>query len=127
MSEDNLTIAVLRVRGAARVNKDIKNTLERLKLFAKNNCVLIKDTPDMLGMVKKVKDYVTWGVIDEETKNAMIEKRGKKDNEGKVMNNFQLCPPVGGFERKGVKKAFSIGGALGNRKEKINDLIKKML
>ena len=40
---------------------------------------------------------------------------------------FRLHPPVGGFERKGIKKPYSIGGALGYRKEKINDLIKKML
>lgn len=40
---------------------------------------------------------------------------------------FKLTPPKGGFERKGTKRPFSLGGALGYRKEKINDLIKKML
>ena len=33
----------------------------------------------------------------------------------------------GGFERKGTKMPFHLGGALGNRKEKINDLIRRML
>jgi large subunit ribosomal protein L30 len=40
---------------------------------------------------------------------------------------FRLRPPRKGYERKGVKNAFSIGGALGNRKEHINELIKKMI
>tara|TARA_Y100000310_G_scaffold275662_1_gene292307 strand:- start:76 stop:546 length:471 start_codon:yes stop_codon:yes gene_type:complete len=40
---------------------------------------------------------------------------------------FKLTPPAKGFGRKGIKKAFSLGGALGYRKEKINDLIKRMI
>ena len=40
---------------------------------------------------------------------------------------FRLTPPRGGFEAKGTKKPFSIGGTLGYRKEKINDLIKRMV
>lgn len=40
---------------------------------------------------------------------------------------FRLLPPVKGFERKGTKQPFSLGGALGYRKEKINDLIQRML
>jgi len=40
---------------------------------------------------------------------------------------FKLCPPVHGFERKGIKKPFSMGGVLGYRKEKINELIKRMV
>ena len=40
---------------------------------------------------------------------------------------FRLHPPVGGFERKGIKVPFAQGGVLGYRKGKINDLIKKMI
>jgi len=40
---------------------------------------------------------------------------------------FKLHPPIRGFERKGVKRQFSMGGALGYRKEKINDLIMRMV
>lgn len=40
---------------------------------------------------------------------------------------FKLHPPRGGFERGGIKKQFAQGGVLGYRKEKINDLIKKMV
>ena len=40
---------------------------------------------------------------------------------------FKLRPPEGGFERKGVKHPFSMGGVLGYRKEKINELLMRML
>jgi large subunit ribosomal protein L30 len=40
---------------------------------------------------------------------------------------FRLAPPKKGYETKGTKKPFSLGGALGYRKNKINDLIQRML
>lgn len=40
---------------------------------------------------------------------------------------FRLKPPSKGYDRKGIKKSFVEGGALGNRQEKINDLLKKMI
>ncbi|ACV24494.1 50S ribosomal protein L30 [Methanocaldococcus fervens] len=40
---------------------------------------------------------------------------------------FRLHPPRKGFERKGIKKPFSVGGALGYRGEKINELLEKMM
>lgn len=40
---------------------------------------------------------------------------------------FKLTPPRFGFENKGTKKPFSLGGALGYRKDKINDLIRRMI
>ncbi|MDD4049440.1 MAG: 50S ribosomal protein L30 [Candidatus ainarchaeum sp.] len=40
---------------------------------------------------------------------------------------FRLKPPSKGYDRKGIKKTFVEGGALGYRKEEINKLLKKML
>jgi large subunit ribosomal protein L30 len=40
---------------------------------------------------------------------------------------FRLNPPRKGWERKGIKKPYSVGGALGYRGKAINDLIKRML
>ena len=40
---------------------------------------------------------------------------------------FKLSPPVGGFERGGIKKSYSIGGVLGYRGKEINKLLKKMM
>ncbi len=40
---------------------------------------------------------------------------------------FRLRPPKTGYERGGVKKPFSVGGALGYRREEINNLLKRMI
>ncbi len=40
---------------------------------------------------------------------------------------FKLNPPRHGYERKGIKQPFSLGGALGYRKEKINLLVERMI
>lgn len=40
---------------------------------------------------------------------------------------FRLKPPSKGYDRKGIKKTFNEGGALGYRGAKINQLLKKMM
>ncbi len=125
MSEQK--IAVILLRGRIGLHRDVKMTLDLMRLQKKHVCVLIPDTPSLKGMLQKAKDAITWGPIDATTHKELVDKRGKKDAEGKLKPHFNLHPPKGGFERKGTKTPFNLGGALGNRKEKINDLIKKML
>jgi large subunit ribosomal protein L30 len=121
--------AVVRVRGTIRVVHAINDTMDMLHLYRKNFCVIIDRK--QLGMVKKVKDYVTYGEINKETEDMLIKKRGKKsvDKEGKevLKKYFRLNPPKKGFGRKGIKVSFSNSGGLGYRGEQINDLIKRML
>jgi large subunit ribosomal protein L30 len=140
-------IAVVRIRGNVNIRKEIRDTLGMLKLNGSNYCVVVPYSESLIGMVRKVKDYVTYGEIDDETFRELVEKRGEeykgreKDARGKigyssrfmVFNNkkykkyFRLNSPKSGFERKGIKTSFRKGGALGNRGIKINGLIKRML
>ncbi len=139
-------IAVVRVRGLIGVRHDIERTLKKLRLYKKNYCVVVQKSPSYLGMIKKVKDYVTWGGIDDGTYNALIEKRMEEykgrvsDSKGKINYNkfidvngkkikkiFRLNSPKKGYGRKGIKVSFKVGGALGYREDKISDLIERML
>ena len=70
-------IAVIRIRGSIGVKGDIKDTLAMLRLKNKNSCVIIKNSPAHVGMLRKVKDYVTWGEIDEKTMFQLLKVRGK--------------------------------------------------
>lgn len=115
-------LVVVRVRGLLGVRNYICDTLRMLKLFRKNFCVVLDDTPSVRGMLFKVKDYVTWGVIDDETLKLLVYKRSRKDQKF-----FRLNPPKKGFGRKGIKLSFTVGGALGDRKDEINDLVKRMI
>ncbi|MCA9477537.1 MAG: uL30 family ribosomal protein [Nanoarchaeota archaeon] len=114
-------IAIVLIRGLVGVRHDIKETLIQLHLEKKHACVVKEDSPSLQGMLQKIRDFTTFGPVSEETVKA-LEKRKAKN--GKV---YFLAPPVGGFERKGIKQSFTVGGALGNRGEKINDLLAKMI
>jgi len=153
-------IAVIRIRGKIGLRKNIKDTLNMLRLYNKNYCVILSNKSENIGMIKKVKDYVTWGEIEKDTLNLLLKKRGMLPGK-KILNSeyikeklkididsfakeifegkkrlkdlpglklfFRLKSPTGGFERKGIKNPFSLGGVIGYRKEKINELIKKMV
>ena len=123
----NKKIAVIRVRGSIRVKKEVKDTLDMLRLYRKNYCVVLNSSKDILGMINKAKDYITWGEIDEQNLGLLKDKRGEKGKEGKIKPFFRLNSPKGGFERKGIKETFKNGGVLGERGEHINKLIKKMI
>lgn len=155
-----MKIAIVQIRGLIGISKKIKDTLRMLNLSKKNSCVIVDNNPIFIGMIKKAKDYITWGEVNQETIKLLLEKRGKlpsnkflkeqylKDKlnltieqfakeliEGKkkikdlpgLKPFFRLHPPRGGFETGGIKRPYSLGGVLGYRKEKINDLIKKMI
>lgn len=123
-SEDFL--AVIRIRGGRRIDGQIKDTLLMLNLANQHNMIIIPNKPSLAGMVKKVKDYVTWGEISPDVKAEVEKTKTEKTSDGKVRKYFRLNPPKGGFERKGIKISFAVGGALGYRGDKINNLIKKM-
>ncbi|MBI2662502.1 50S ribosomal protein L30 [Candidatus Woesearchaeota archaeon] len=138
-------LVVVLVRGLIDLSKDVKDTLAMLRMFRKNHAVIVDNTPTMKGMVVKVKDCVTWGEIDDATVKELVEKRGelflsrktdvKKKYKYAIFSfngkdykpYFRLNPPRKGFGRKGIKVPFKVGGGLGYRGEKINDLIKRML
>jgi large subunit ribosomal protein L30 len=143
-------IIVIRIRGTVGVRDSIRQTLDLLRLRRRFVCVIVDDTKEIIGMIKKSKDYVSYGKIDKETLKLLIMKRGKIPGnkflaeggiqlenflndflEGKksfqdlgIKPFFRLHPPRGGF-KKSVKGAWP-KGILGLN-PKINDLVKKML
>ena len=69
--------AVVQVRGVVKTRQDIKDTLKMLRLHHINHCVLIPDSPQNLGMIRKVKDYVAFGEIDASTVETLLQTRGR--------------------------------------------------
>ncbi len=119
-------ICVIRIAGETGLDEKIKETLSRLRLRKKYSCVVLENPNEIqLGMIKKISDFVAYGNIDEKTYKELVEKRGKKV-QGKLKPFFRLHPP-----RKGIdsKKHFgeSKKGVLGDNKEKINELVLRML
>ena len=69
--------AVVRVRGSVNVNPKIKETMKLMKLSRVNHCVIIPENETYTGMLNIIKDYVTWGEIDSETTELLLESSGK--------------------------------------------------
>ena len=108
-------LIILRTRaGTKNTTLAMRETLQRLGLPACHSCSLHEDTPVIKGMLMKVEHLITWGPISETTTKKIGTLR-------------RLHPPRGGFERKGIKLPFTKGGVYGNRGEKINDLVERML
>jgi len=139
-------IAIIRISGMVKVNKDIENTLYRLRLRRKYACVVLRENPELKGMVKKIRDFVAYGKIDDKTFVELVEKRGQKIGKEKIDAKsivskfvesktkeridkfgikpfFRLHPPRGGIK----SKLHYPKGVLGDNKEKINELIRRML
>jgi len=134
---------LIRIKGQVKIRKDMKETLERLNLRNKYNAIILPEKPEYLGMLKDVENFVAFGDIDAKTLKILVEKRaealpGKKVDVDKVIKGleagktlrelelkpfFRLPPPI-----KGIKtKEHFPRGVLGNHREKINDLLMRML
>jgi large subunit ribosomal protein L30 len=109
-------IAVVRLRGSIKTSKEIKDTLKMLQLNRVNTMILIEKNESMVGMIKKVDNFVAWGEISDELLGELKNKFTNK--------KIRLKPPKGGL--KSIKKRFPKGN-LGYNGEKINDLIKRMM
>ncbi len=123
MAEDNnkQLIAAIRIRGGSGIGPQIKDTMQSLNLKNQHNLIILESTPVVIGMLKRAKDYITFGEVSAEVVAEVEEKKGKD------VKVYRLSPPKGGFERKGIKTAFAVGGVLGYRGDAINALIQKML
>ena len=116
---DAKKIGIVLVRSLVGVSPDVRETCKSLVILIKNSVVIRDDSPVLRGMLQKIKDFVTWGELDEDTFKALIAKSDKKF--------IRLSPPRKGYGKNGIKVPFKMGGALGDRKEKINDLLTRMI
>jgi len=149
--------AAIRVRGSVNVSPQIRKTLELLMLGRVNHLVLVgQGQRGMLNKVQsyitfgeidqetlskllekrgrrpgnkkigkdflKEKKFKGFG----ELAKALLEGKAKLRELG-IKPVFRLRPPKKGYERAGIKKGYSVGGAIGYRASDINRLVKRMI
>ena len=68
---------VVRVRSGIKVRRDIKATMDMLNLTRVNHATIVPKTAAYLGMLRKAKDYITWGHADAPTIEMMMRERGR--------------------------------------------------
>lgn len=73
-----MKLAAIRIRGVRDIAPRIRKTLELLRLEKPNNCILVEDTRQNMGMLEHAKDYITFGPVDEATIYSLLQKRARK-------------------------------------------------
>ncbi|MFQ5919505.1 MAG: uL30 family ribosomal protein, partial [Thermoplasmata archaeon] len=73
-----MSLAAVRVRGGVRVRGDIADTLGMLRLHRPNHCVVLPPRETTMGMLRKAKDYITWGEVDAEVLTELLAARGRR-------------------------------------------------
>jgi len=81
-------LVVVRVRGVIGAKRDVKESLRMLHLQRNHHAVLIDDRPAYLGMLRKVKNYVTWGEASKETVTLLLKKRGRMIGDKKLSDEY---------------------------------------
>jgi len=93
-----MTFAVVKLRSSMNVKSDIRDTMDMLKLSRVNHCVLIQDTPENKGMLRKAKDYITWGEVDVEVVEKLLKERalmiGKEPLTDKIVKEGSPCKNI---------------------------------
>jgi len=84
----NALYVVIRIKGESGLKPDEEKTLELLRLTRKFAATVVKNTPSIRGMLKKLEYVVTYGEINEDTLAKLIEKRGRLIGNKRVTREY---------------------------------------
>jgi large subunit ribosomal protein L30 len=135
-------ILVIRISGLVEMLSGMNETLFRMHLRKKYSAILLKETEGNKNLLQLIRNFVAYGPIDKATLELLISKRGISLNKKRVDYKraveiiesegidkagikpyFRLHPPRGGIK----SKIHFPKGVLGDNKEKINELVRRML
>lgn len=78
----------MRVRGSISAQREARETLDMLRLARTNHAVLVDNRPAFVGMLKRVRNYVTWGEVSPETVALLLQKRGRLAGNKKLTDEY---------------------------------------
>merc|ERR1739848_701971 len=133
---------VVRIRGINQVPPKVKKILRLLRLLQVHNGVFVRLNAASRKMLTLVDPWITYGYPNLKTVRELIYKRGHVKiaqdriheiytvgpnfrRANRFLWPFKLSSPTGGFEKK--TNHFIEGGDCGNRGNKINVLVRRML
>ncbi len=81
-------IAVIRVRGHAKVRHQAVEAMDIMKLNRVNHCVVLPQNATTKGMIQSVKDYVTWGELGHETLARLLLQKGEVSGGARLTDGY---------------------------------------
>ncbi|MEX0919979.1 MAG: uL30 family ribosomal protein [Candidatus Pacearchaeota archaeon] len=143
-SIEGRNLCIVRISGKVGLNKDVIETLDRLRLRKKYSCIVMKPTKEQAGMIKKIRSFVAYGDIKNDILEKLIANRGQPADKSKKIDSKKAAEGITKGEkfedlnlrpffrlhpaRKGMVTKFHFPkGVLGDNGDKINDLVERML
>jgi large subunit ribosomal protein L30 len=81
-------LAVVRIRGVSDIHREIKATMNMLRLQKNCHATLLDNRPANLGMLQKAQHYLTWGEVSKETLALLLTKRGRLVGNKKLSDEY---------------------------------------
>lgn len=81
-------MVAVRIRGISDISQEIKDTLSMLRLTRNCHATLVDDRPAYNGMLRKSKDYLTWGEVSQENIALLLKKRGRLVGDKKLTDEY---------------------------------------
>lgn len=105
---------MVKIRGTISAQREVRETLQLLRLTRTNNAVLIDNRLSYIGMLYRVQNYVTWGEVSKETVALMLKERGRLAG-GKKLTDESV-------EKLGFKSIDSLADAIASCKAEYQKL-----
>jgi large subunit ribosomal protein L30 len=75
MAKEEKCVAIVRLRGNVNISWEREYIFKLMHLTRKNHTTLVQTTPSMIGSIRKIQDYSTWGEIDQSTIKQLLTQR----------------------------------------------------
>lgn len=77
-------LLAIRLRSGAKMGGEMEYALRTLRLGRRFHAVLVPNKPEYIGMLKKVKDLITWGEPSLEKLALLLERRGRIEGADRI-------------------------------------------
>jgi len=88
MEEERKYLAVIRVRGVNGVRREIRVTLDMLRLNRNCQATLIENKSSNVGMLRKARNQLAWGEASKETVVSLLRERGRLIGNKKLTDEY---------------------------------------
>jgi len=81
-------LVAVRIRGLSDISQEVKDTMSMLRLNRNCHATLVDDRPAYNGMLRKSKDFLTWGEVSQENIALLLKKRGRLVGDKKLTDEY---------------------------------------
>lgn len=83
-----MTYVAVRVRGHIGVRREIRQTLEHLRLHKTNHATIVPKNDSYEGMLVRARDWIAYGELNEATLASMLHARAKLEGDKPLTDEY---------------------------------------